>query len=292
MKAIEEPIAIVVHGGATEIPPGEQEPHRLGCLEAANIGWQVLCNGGSALDAVEAAILHLENDPTFNAGRGAALTRDGRTQLDAGIMEGDSLKIGAVAAIEHYANPISIARRVLEGTEHHLLVGPGAERFAWDQSFTRIDNHELVVERERQVLARSHDTVGAVALDLSGGLAAGTSTGGLSDSLAGRVGDSPLPGAGFYADSRFGAVSCTGAGEEIMRVGLALRAIQALEDGNPAGSAATRAMELFQQRVPETAGLILLDRNGGIGLAHNSPHLAYAYRAPGMDEPASGLRVT
>src|SRR5215469_10449419 len=235
--------AIVVHGGAWSIPPGAREAHRAGCLSAAERGYAVLSAGGSALDAVVAAIEVLEDDPTFDAGRGSVLSAEGRVQLDAGLMDGRTLHIGAVAGVHRVAHPIRLARAVLERSGHHLLVGDGAERFARDQGFELVDPETFVVERERQRYADfqagrlgtaddfAHDTVGAVAQDATGQLAAGNSTGGVAFSLPGRVGDAPLPGVGYVADSRTGGVACTGWGEHILRVGLATRALVAMERG-------------------------------------------------------------
>lgn len=284
------PLAIIVHGGAWNIPAEYQEAHVRGCVAAAKVGWEVLLGGGSALDAIERAIRLMEDDPTYDAGIGSVLTAEGTVELDAGLMDGETLKIGAVAGIKHYATPISIARRVLEKTEHHLLVGAGAEAYAAAEGFEAIANEALIVEREwaayqgfqagRVTAAESfggHDTVGAVALDAQGCIAAGNSTGGVSFSLVGRVGDAPLPGVGFYADNHFGGVACTGSGEHIMRVGLALRAMQALEAGMTAQQAANQALNLLIQRVSGKAGLIVLDKNGEVGIAHSTANLAYAY---------------
>ena len=298
------PIAIVVHGGAWDIPLQYREAHRIGCVAAANLAWQVLVDGGSAVDAIEVAIRLMEDDPTYDAGTGSVLNAEGQVELDAGVMDGKTLKVGAVAGIQHYANPISIARRVLEESAHHLLIGEGAEQFAASQEFEAIANEMLIVERERANYQRflrgqlstadsfgGHDTVGAVALDRRACLAAGNSTGGVSFSLPGRVGDVPLPGVGFYADNHFGAVACTGWGEHIMRVGLALRAMQALEEGASTAEAAHHAVALLQKRVQGKAGLIILDRQGRVGLAHSTPCLAHAYRTQGMDEVVSGVIV-
>lgn len=295
-------LAIVVHGGAWDIPLDQQEAHRAGCARAAEAGWEILAAGGSALDAVEVAIRLLEDDPTYDAGTGSVLVANGTVELDAGLMDGDTLHIGAVAAIQHYANPISIARRVLEATPHHLLVGPGAEAFAAVQGFPAIENQQLIVEREQRLYEEflagqresaasfgGHDTVGAIALDGAGRVVAGNSTGGVSFSLPGRVGDAPLPGVGYYADSQVGGVACTGWGEQIMRVGLALRAIHAMEAGASAPEAAAQAVTLLRERVDGKAGLIVLDRAGRIGIAHTTLCLAHAYRTANMERVASGV---
>ena len=284
---------MVVHGGAWDISPDLHAAHQAGTQQAVTLGWEILNGGGSAMDAVEAAIRSMEDDPTFDAGIGSVLTADGTVELDAGIMDGESLKIGAVAALQHYGNPISIARRVLEYSHHHLLVGAGAEAFAADQGFVAIPNEALIVPREQELYAAfragerttadsfGNDTVGAIARDTRGRIVAGNSTGGVGFSLGGRVGDAPLPGIGYYADNRFGAVICTGWGEHIMRVGLALRAMTLLETGLPAQEVATQAVALLRERVAGKAGLIVLDSNGGIGIAHSTPYMAYAYKQNG-----------
>jgi beta-aspartyl-peptidase (threonine type) len=294
---------LVVHGGAWNIPPEMQAAHLAGTQQAVAVGWEILQGGGSALDAAEAAIRAMEDDPTFDAGVGSVLTADGTVELDAGIMEGETLKIGAVAALRQYAAPISIARRVLEYTHHHLLVGEGAEAFAADQGFSAIPNERLIVAREQELYAAfragtrnaadsfgKSDTVGAIARDNHGRLVAGNSTGGVSFSHAGRVGDAPLPGVGYYADNRFGAVVCTGWGEHIMRVGLALRAMHLLESGLPAQAVANQAVTLIRERVGGQAGLLVIDEQGRIGIAHSTAFMAYAYRRS-AEEMVSGLHA-
>ena len=295
---------MVVHGGAWSIPREQRDAHRAGCAAAAERGWAVLANGGSALDAVEAAILTMEDDPTFDAGTGSVLVADGSVELDAGLMDGTSLKVGAVAAVKRFKNPISVARRVLERSDHHLLVGPGAEAFARTQGFPEVENRSLVVPREQalyQAFLRGErttadsfgpaDTVGTVAVDAAGRFAAGNSTGGVAFSLPGRVGDAPLPGIGYSADDRLGAVACTGWGEHILRVGLAMRALQGLERGLSAPEAARAAVALLSERVQGRAGLILLDRTGAVGLAHSTSCLAHAYRTARIPKVVSGTAL-
>jgi len=297
--------AIVVHGGAWSIPLESRAEHRAGCLAAAERGFDVLSAGGSALDAVVAAIELLEDDPTFDAGRGSVLSAEGRVQLDAGLMDGRTLHVGAVANVHRVAHPIRLARMVLERSGHHLLVGEGAEQFARAQGLALVDPDSLVVDRERQRYSDflagrlataddfgGHDTVGAVALDGDGQLAAGNSTGGVAFSLAGRVGDAPLPGVGYVADSRTGGVACTGWGEHILRVALATRALIALEGGADAGDAARHALGVLERSVQGRAGLIVLDRHGRVGLAHSTQCLAHAYRRTGMAEAVGGTEAT
>ena len=295
--------AIVVHGGAWSIPPDAREAHAAGCLAAAERGFAVLGSGGSALDAVVEAIELLEDDPTFDAGRGSVLSAEGRVQLDAGLMDGRTLHVGAVANVYRISHPIRLARAVLERTGHHLLVGEGAERFAREQGLALVDPDSLVVDRERQRHADflagrlgtaddfGHDTVGAVALDAEGHLAAGNSTGGVAFSLPGRVGDAPVPGVGYVADSRTGGVACTGWGEHILRVGLATRALVAMERGASATEAAAEALGVLERSVQGRAGLIVLDRQGAVGLAHSTRCLAHAYRRSDMPVAVAGTEV-
>jgi len=296
--------SLIVHGGAWNIPDEAVEDCRAGVRRALDVGWGVLSGGGVAIDAVEAAIVALEEDPTFDAGIGSHLNRDGRVQLDAIVMEGSTLKAGAVAAVERVRNPIRLARRILEKCEHMMLVGQGAETFASENGIPLCAPENLVLERERtawgRCLADSHaaehhfgheqGTVGAVALDSNGNIVAGTSTGGTCCKFPGRVGDSPLIGCGCYADSEFGGVSCTGHGEGIMKVVMAKRAVDLLREP-PAQSAGAdknvqtcRAQTVADECVRElahrahtTGGLILLDRNGRPGFAFNTPRMAYGY---------------
>ena len=310
------PIAIIVHGGAGNIAPERTEGARAGCKEAALVGWRVLEAGGSALDAVEAAVRSLEDNPMFNAGTGAVLTSDGNIELDAGIMEGHTLNVGAVAFVELIKNPISLARKVLE-SPHVLLVGKGAQEFAQEQGIPLCAFDDLVTERQYKawledkaqagseaeepryhrrelgsVQAREdkHGTVGAVALDMSGLLAAATSTGGIRHKYPGRVGDSPLVGCGFYADEN-AAISCTGHGEDFIRLLIARRAADFVARGDTAREAAEAAIAVLSAKAPHTGsgGLIVVDRKGNAGFAWNSQHMAHAYIIESMEEPATGV---
>jgi beta-aspartyl-peptidase (threonine type) len=230
--------ALIVHGGAGNIPAEGIGTSREGIRRALDAGWRILCDGGGALDAVEAAIVVLEDDPAFDAGLGSHLNLEGRAQLDAIIMDGGTLKAGAVAAVERVRNPIRLARRILEGSEHMMLVGAGAEKFASENGMALCAPEELVSEHAREVwrrcLATSQvtegGTVGAVARDSMGNLFAGTSTGGTRCKYPGRVGDSPLIGCGCYADIDAGGVSCTGHGEGIMKIVMAKTAVDLLRD--------------------------------------------------------------
>lgn len=285
------PPSLIVHGGAWSIPDEAVEDCRAGCGRALEAGWAILARGGGALDAVEAAIVVLEEDPTFDAGIGSHLNREGRIELDAIVMDGATLKAGAVAAVERVRNPIRLARKVLESCEHMMLVGAGAEQFGVEQGLALCDPQELVTERARSAwrrcrknshaaehhLAHRHGTVGAVALDTQGQLVAGTSTGGTCCKLPGRVGDSPLIGCGCYADAEAGGVSSTGYGEAIMKIVMAKTAVEMLRAGQSAQAAAEACVRLLATRGQGTGGLILLDRAGRPGAAFNTPRMAYAY---------------
>jgi len=296
------PTALIVHGGAWDIPDKLVDAHRDCCAAAIAAGWRVLQDGGPALDAVEEAIRLMEDHPAVDAGVGAFLNAAGEVELDAGLMDGTTLAVGSVAAVQRVRHPISLARRVME-SEHVLLVGEGAGRFADAQGTERCPSAALVVPRElarweaiasssafqaRQAFVRAGDTVGAVALDAQGNIAAGTSTGGTPHKLPGRVGDSPLVGSGYYADSALGGASCTGWGESIMRVVLAKTAIDSLGRTNAMGAAAW-AIDCLQAKVGGLGGVIVLDREGRVGHAHNTPRMAYGYVCEGMASPVLGI---
>ena len=309
------PIAIIVHGGAGDIAPERRESAQAGCKEAALAGYAILQAGGSALEAVEAAVRSLEDNPEYNAGTGACLDKNGNIELDAGMMDGRALQVGAIAGIERIKNPISLARKVLE-SEHVLLIGKGAEQFAWEQGIEQCASEELITERQYQLWqaardeeeprhyrrqvgstqglshkdtnTEKHGTVGAVALDMSGALAAATSTGGIHDKYPGRVGDVPLVGCGFYADEK-AAISCTGHGEDFVRLLIAKRASDFVASGQSAPDAARSAIAVLSARATGTGGLILVDRTGDVGFAWNSPHMSYAYINDSMDEPVAGV---
>jgi L-asparaginase / beta-aspartyl-peptidase len=296
------PISMIVHGGAWAIPDAEVDSHLRGVRAALDAGWSVLTDGGSALDACEAAVRALEDDPTFDAGVGSFLNANGEVELDAAMMDGRSLHAGAVAAVQRVRNPVSLARRVLQ-SEHVLLVGAGAERVAQESGVPLCDPATLIIPRERErwervqadpSLAsgaefRGHDTVGALARDSRGDLAVAISTGGTLNKLPGRVGDSPLVGCGFYADNEAGACCATGHGESIMRVVLSKAVIDDLAAGADAPGAARRAIETLARRTGGLAGCIVLRPDGSIGLHHNTPRMAYAYRTGGS-EPVVGIR--
>lgn len=256
------PIAILVHGG---VGPHRSEAEReRGIREAVRAGYALLAEGKPALDAVEAAVTILEDDPHFNAGRGSVLTADGTVETDAAIMDGESLRAGAVGSVTGIQNPIHLARRVLEEGRHVFLVGPGAERFADEQGFSRIDPQTLITEPERQDWLDHRGTVGAVACDASGHLAAATSTGGLRGKHPGRIGDSPVIGAGTYADGEV-AVSCTGDGESILRAVLAHRVAVAYGRYRNPAQAAQAAVDYLGLKTPGMAGIIVVDLAGRVG---------------------------
>jgi L-asparaginase / beta-aspartyl-peptidase len=262
--------AIIVHGGAGRVRI-EELPQRLeGCKEAALVGWQILKQGGSALDAAEAAVVVLEDNSLFNAGTGSTLNSLGEVEMDAAIMEGETLSVGAVAAVQGIKNPIKLARRVMEDGRHVLLVGEGARLFAREIGFPECSPKALVVEAERKRWEHKHGTVGCVALDNQGKIAVGTSTGGIFNKLPGRVGDSPLPGCGTYADE-YGGISCTGHGEAIIRIVMAKSAVAFLRAGADPQSAANQAIVLLEKKTAGTGGLIIIDRQGQIGYARNTP---------------------
>ncbi len=366
---------LLIHGGAWAMPDDAVAAHQNGIQNALRAGWEVLAGNGSALDAVGAAISVMEDDDTFDAGRGSFLTRDRRVQLDALLMSGADLRAGGVACVERLRNPIQAARLVLERSPHVYFVGPGAENFAAEHGINLIDNEELVIERERERLTRyqaaeaaglpdttfagspvprdasksatpksatpkpgapffaapsqragslrsadtadeviptqddtttdpalietavadaiehglptelqfddptlhSHDTVGAVALDAAGNLAAGTSTGGTLSKAPGRVGDSSLIGCGCYADNESAAVSLTGWGEPIMKLVLGKWATDRVAAGSSPQEAASDAIAYLHRRLGGHGGIILLGPDGRLGLAHSTPRMAWGW---------------
>jgi beta-aspartyl-peptidase (threonine type) len=335
---------LLVHGGAWAIPADAAAAHQNAVRAALETGYAILSRGGSALDAVEAAVTVLEDDPTFDAGRGSFLTSDGRVQLDALLMDGGRMRAGGVACVERLRNPIQAARLVLERSPHVYFVGPGAEQFAAAHGMTLIENAELVLDRERERLAHaklreaaglgddtfsgldsplhpvlhddkspetafpvhhdspgapglasetwettnpqprsafdSHDTVGAVALDARGDLAAATSTGGTLNKTPGRVGDSSLIGCGCYADNLAAAVSLTGWGEPIMKLVLGKWATDRVAAGTAPETAAQEAIAYLYNRLGGHGGIILLGPDGRFGLAHNTPAMAWGVATP------------
>lgn len=284
---------LVVHGGAWAMPDDVVEDHRRGVHNALKVGWEILASGGSALKAVEEAVVVMEDDDTFDAALGSFLTADGKVQMDALIMDGATMRAGGVGCVERIRNPIRAARLILSESPHVYFVGEGAEQFAAGLGIELIDNQELVIDRERKRLAEAkakaaagerdltfagHDTVGAVALDSNGHLAAATSTGGTINKTPGRVGDSSLIGCGCYADDQSGAVSCTGWGEPIMKLVLGKWATDRVASGSVPELAAREAIGYLNSRLDGHGGMILLDARGRYGIAHNTPRMAWGVR--------------
>ncbi|MFN6561273.1 MAG: isoaspartyl peptidase/L-asparaginase family protein [Nostoc sp. ChiSLP01] len=282
---------IIVHGGAKTITDDKVAANNAGCTAAVEAGWAVLIGGGSATEAVEAATRVLEADPTFNAGLGATLNSDGEVELDAAIMEG-SLSWGAVAAVQGIRHPISVARRIMDD-KPRLLVARGAERFAIDYGAEMCKKEDLIAEEQWQQWKEDLDvidrpnTIGCVALDASGVLAAATSTGGTTKQQQGRVGDTALVGCGLYADNKIGGCSTTGDGESIIPVVLAKTAIDFLAGDRHPDEAAQMAIDALISKVKGEAGCILIDRQGRIGWAYNSSHMAVAYMTAVQDKVAA-----
>ena len=298
---------IVVHGGAGawKLNGGHLDEAVAGCEAAARRGQQILIGGGTALDAVEAAVRILEDCPALDAGRGSFLNSAGEIEMDAMIMDGSTLDMGAVAAVQRVRYPISLARRVMTETEHTFLVAAGAEAFADRIGFPRCAPGDLLVGEELErfhELSRQEDyetstiftepgamgdTVGAVAFDLAGNLAAATSTGGTRNKLPGRVGDCPLVGSGTYADNGSAAVSATGHGEALMKVVIGKRVCDFVEHGLSAQAACQAALEVLETRVSGKGGLIAVDRFGRAGWAFNTDAMPYA-AALGAEAVVSG----
>lgn len=265
--------SFIIHGGAWAIPDDAVDDCRTGIQKALEAGWNILSLGGPAIDAVEAAIVALEDDFAFDAGVGSHLNAAGHVQLDAILMDGATLKAGAVAAVERVHNPIQLARKVLEHSEHMMLVGEGAERFAASHGIPLCEPDALVIERERVAWSKcigsthaaehhvGHEsgTVGAVAIDRGGHMVAGTSTGGTCCKLPGRVGDSPLIGCGCYADAEAGGISCTGHGEGIMKIVMAKMAADLLAASESAGSSSKkRRVNVKSARAGTAAGRVAM----------------------------------
>ena len=291
---------LLVHGGAWAIPDGMVDAHIRGVRNAVAAGWNVLERGGSALDAVEEAVVIMEDDDTFDAGRGSFLNRDGKVQLDALIMDGATLRAGGVGCVERLRNPVRAARKILSESPHVYFVAEGAERFAAEHGIELCRNEDLVVPREIEHLRKfqaeaaqhdsakdgnhlfapemTHDTVGAVALDRAGNIAAATSTGGTLNKAPGRLGDSSLIGCGCYADNLSAAVSTTGWGEPIMKLVLAKWTADRIVAGNLPEWAAQEAMNYLKQRLNGHGGIIVLNPKGQFGIAHNTPRMAWGIK--------------
>ena len=293
------------------MPDDMVDAHIRGVNNALAAGWRVLERGGSALDAVEEAVVIMEDDETFDAGRGSFLNRDGKVQLDALIMDGATLRAGGVGCVERLRNPVRAARKILSESPHVYFVGPGAEQFAAEHGIPLCDNKDLIIPREVERLREyqaqaaqsdlsqpgndlfapssddvtiSHDTVGAVALDRTGNIAAATSTGGTLNKAPGRLGDSSLIGCGCYANNESAAVSTTGWGEPIMKLVLAKWTADRIAAGNLPEWSAQEAMNYLKQRLNGHGGIIVLNPEGHVGIAHNTPRMAWAYKTIHKEE--------
>lgn len=294
-------IALVVHGGAWDIPDDLVAGHRSGVLAAVNAGWELLSNGATALDAAVRAVTIMEDDETFDAGRGSFVNAEGNVELDASVMDGRTLRAGAVAAVQNVRNPVLLARKVMEESEHVLLVGAGAGRFALEHGIPACTREDLVTARElerwrslradgsfqtKNAFRKYADTVGAVALDAAGNIATATSTGGTPNKYPGRVGDSPLIGIGTYAENGIGGVSTTGWGESMIKVVMAKTVVDLLErNGGDAAGAATEAIKTLERKVGGYGGVIVLGSGGAIGVAYNTPRMARAFLSSELPEP-------
>lgn len=285
---------IFVHGGAWSIPDHLEEVSRHGIKAAARAGNQVLQKGGCAVDAVQASIQAVEDNPAFDAGTGSVLTSKGEVEMDAVIMDGDTLRTGGVACVQNIKNPILLAREVMDKTGHIMLMGKGANDFAEEVGIKPVSRESLVSEETIREHERykaygntvddlfrqrtsGHDTVGAVAIDSQGNIAFGTSTGGISCKRPGRVGDSPIIGAGGYADNEVGGVSCTGHGESISKVVLAYQIITLMKQGLSTQEAADRALAYMADRVHGYGGVIVIGKNSEVSKSFTTEKMTWAF---------------
>lgn len=282
---------IIVHGGAWDIPAHMHKMHTDGIEKALRKGIEILQKTNDPIETVIGIVCALEDDPTFDAGKGSFLNEAGQVEMDAGIMHGKDLSVGAVAAIQNIRNPIIIANLVREKTQHVMLTGEGALMFAKEQGVQPVDTIELLVGREKELyhdllkekdvkiksffeMKHPSDTVGAVVINSHGNIAAATSTGGTPFKKAGRVGDSPIVGAGFYADDTCAGVSTTGWGEGILRTLLAREAADQVLNGTSAHDAAKKSIAIMKKKVNGDAGLIIIDKTGDYAFDHNTPFMA------------------
>ncbi len=313
--------AIIVHGGAYAISDEHVLRKTAGCKNAVSRGYEILTKGGTALDAVEAAVRVLEDDPSFNAGCGSALNKDGDIEMDAMIMDGKDLRLGAVGGVMGVANPVSLARLVMDQTEHTMLIGGGAKALAEEHNVPHVSTEQLmdpVMQKKQQNFQQynkvvgatfnrdhthsdkdhthpdeptGHDTVGAVAMDTHGNIACATSTGGITLKRPGRVGDSPIIGCGGLADSTLGGVSTTGHGESITRVTLASRVLTLMERGIAVDEAIRQSLQFMYTKTSGRGGLILITREGQPAKGFTTNRMAWAsidregILEMGMNEP-------
>ena len=283
--------SIAIHGGAGTITrknmtPGKENAYRSKLKETLNAGYSILDKGGTSLDAVEATIRIMENSELFNAGKGAVFTNAGTNELDASIMDGSNLKAGAVARVRTVKNPISAARKVMEETWHVMLSGDGADKFAKEQGLDIVDPNYFYTQRRwdslKKIQVEKHGTVGCVALDKHGNLAAGTSTGGLTNKRWGRVGDSPIIGAGTYANNQTCAVSGTGQGEYFIRGNVAYDVSAIMEyKGKSVGEAAQNVIRKLSDK-GGNGGIITMDSKGNISMPFNTAGMYRGFRKAGQ----------
>ena len=286
--------ALVIHGGAgvmdqKSMTPEIQAEYLKVLNRALSVGDSVLSHGGTCMDAVEKTIVIMEDSPLFNAGKGAVFTHDELVELDASVMEGQTLKAGAIAAVRDIKNPIKVARAVMEKSEHVLLNGSGASQFAKEQGFAPVDNSYFYTEKRRQSLQEllkqereattndKHGTVGCVALDSYGNIAAGTSTGGMTNKKYGRIGDSPIIGAGTYANNETGGFSCTGHGEYYIRLAFSRDISALMEYKKMSVQEACREEVGKLTKLGGTGGVIGLDKNGNIAMEFNTEGMFRGY---------------
>lgn len=309
---------IVVHGGAGTWQPERSQPGLDGIKRAARTGFDVLANGGSALDSVMEAVAAMEDDEVFNAGRGSSLNVEGKVEMESSIMDGKTLQAGATGLLHDIRNPVRLARIIMEKTDHVFVVGEGAEKLARIYNLERrnpvTELRLSYYEQQKKALLKGEselprlaalvknypelvelDTVGAVALDKDGNVAAATSTGGFPLKLPGRIGDSPMIGCGTYADNQSGACSATGVGEIAIRLVLSKTVCDHMESGVEAQEAVEKAIKIVNRRMPlvyNSMGLIAVDLDGRIGAAHNSPNMCWAYITPERKDPISSLTAS
>ncbi|XP_068184132.1 isoaspartyl peptidase/L-asparaginase [Antennarius striatus] len=285
-------VVVVVHGGAWAIPDELAKASVDGVKAAARDGFAVLKRGGCALDAVEEAVKNMEDNIVFNAGHGATQNTDGEVELDAIIMDGSTLSSGAVSSVKNIANPVTLARAVMEKTNHMILTSRGANQFAESIGMTTVPTDSLVTEYERNEWEKhktyvtgvreefnthwAHDTVGAVAVDSVGNVACATSTGGIRNKMVGRVGDAPIIGCGGYADNFSGAVSCTGHGESILKVTLARLILLHVEQGKSVAESSQWALQYMADRVHGAGGCIVVNRSGQWAATFTTKRMAWA----------------
>jgi L-asparaginase / beta-aspartyl-peptidase len=314
LKNNQKPV-IVVHGGAGTWQPERSQPGILGVKKAAVTGFNLIKRGGTSIDGVMEAVSAMEDDGVFNAGYGSSLNIDGEIEMEASIMEGKTLRAGAAGLLRDIKNPVRLARIVMEDTDHVFVVGQGAEKLARIHKVSRRnpmtelrlryyeEQKKALLDGKGELpklaeLVKKHpemfklETVGAIALDGDGNVAAATSTGGFPLKLPGRIGDSPIIGCGTYADNEAGACSATGVGEIAMRLVLSKKVCDCMHDGESAQNAVESAIKLVNRRIPfgyNHMGLAAIDLQGRFGVAHNSPNMCWAYMSSSMEEPAASL---